>query len=142
MLDYAVTQNQKHGPSRRTLICLTTSVLAHFLLFIVLIEFPQLLEAGYYHQFRGLQRNSLEEEEENKDWRTVAILESPKRMNMPSAATLKKYLSSEKKGSGAPLIRVNLGDLTTALAKIQPLPKSLPKDRESKPPLPSTEKAP
>lgn len=142
MLDYAVTQNQKHGPSRRALICMITSCLAHFLFFIILIEFPQLLEAGYYHQFHGVQRDAEEETEEAKNWRTVAILESPKRMNMPSEATLKKYLSAEKKGSGAPLIRVNLGDLAAALAKLPSLPKSPAIDKESKIPSHSNEKAP
>jgi TonB family protein len=140
MLDYAVTQNQKHGLSRRTIICLTTSCLVHFLFFVMLIEFPKLLEAGYYNQFRGIQRNA--QEEEDKNWRTVAILESPKRMEMPSTATLKKYLSPEKKGSGAPPIRVNLGNLAAALAKLPPLPKSPQKDKEAKLPLPLNEKAP
>jgi periplasmic protein TonB len=142
MLDYAVAQNQKHGPSRRVLICLITSCLAHLLFFVTLIEFPQLLEAGYYNQFRGLQRNSAEEEEEAKNWRTVAILESPKRMNMPSAAALKKYLYPEKKGSGAPPIRVNLGNLAAALAKLPSLPKSPAIDKDSKIPVHSNEKPP
>jgi periplasmic protein TonB len=132
MLDYAVTQNQKHGLSKLTLICLTTSFFAHFLFFLGLIQFPQLLEAGYYHQFRGIQRNV--REEDDTTWRTVAILESPKKMVLPSPDTLKKYLSQEKKGSGVPPIRVNLGNLAEALAKLPPLPQSPQKDKE--PPLP------
>jgi outer membrane biosynthesis protein TonB len=120
MLDYAVTQNQKHVPSRFRIICLTVSCLAHFLFFFLLVEFPQLLEAGYYNQFHGVQRNV--EEEDAKNWRTVAILENPKRMEMPSAETLKKILNPEKKGSGAPPIRINLGNLAAALAKLPPLP--------------------
>jgi periplasmic protein TonB len=138
MLDYAVTQNQKHGLSGRTIICLTASFLVHFLFFIILIEFPQLFEAGYYHQFRGIQRNF--EEDEDRNWRTVTILENPKRMEMPSTAMLKKLLAQEKNGSGAPPIRINLGNLAAALAQLHPLPKS--PQKESKLPLPVNEKAP
>lgn len=138
MLDYAISQNIRQGPTRRTLVCGAVSALVHLALALMLIEFPQLLEGGFYHQFRGIQRTA--DAESSKEWRTVAILESPRSMEMPSAETLKQILAKlDAKGKGAPPIRVRFGDLTAAISELPPMPKNAPKIKEPAATLPPNE---
>jgi TonB family protein len=94
-----------------------------------LIEYPQLLQGGMYHHFRAaaLIANLLGEkpDNENENWRTVAVLKSSPDMVEPSAATLKKYLYDwNKKGSGSPAVRIRWGDVkATLLDNAPPMPR-------------------
>jgi len=139
MLEYANSLNAKRGVSRRTAVCGVASCLAHFLVLVLLIEFPQLFSRGYYHEFRGIQGGVGDDSDE---WRTVTILESPRRMEMPSEATLRKALGlgeGDKKGEGTPSVSVRLGNLDAILVdaanppKIPP--KTLPKVDVPEPPI-------
>jgi TonB family protein len=83
-----------------------------------------------YHHFHPLSMlsNLMEPEakEEDKDWRTIAVLRSP--MVEPSAATIKKYLhNQEEKGSGQPPVIVRLSKEEQAALQHMP---SVPRVRE------------
>ena len=123
MFDDVTAISRKGAPSRRTLAAALSSVLMHGLLLLLLIEFPQILQGGRGTPFRvllGLSEPDLEE----REWRTVTLLESPARMQMPSADTLRRNLPDwDRKGTGAPPIRVRFGDPNAALVDLPPMPK-------------------
>ncbi len=124
MFDDVISRSRKGAPSRRTLAAVVSSALAHGLLLLLLIEFPQILQGGRGTPFRILLGPS-ELDPEERQWRTVTLLESPARMPMPSADTLRANLPDwDRKGAGAPPIRVRFGDLNAALADLPPMPKA------------------
>ena len=124
MFDYAISINRRTKPTRRTFESWIASAFAHCLLLVLLIEFPQMLRGGRDHLFRVISGTGSESVNNDQDWRTVAMLESPERMMTPSAATLKKALPEwYKKGAEAPPIRVRFGDLNAILSDLPPMPK-------------------
>ena len=131
MFDYAISRNQRVKPNQRTFASWIASALAHCLVLLLLIEFPQMLKGGRDHQFRGILGAASDSEDSDKDWRTVTMLESPERMTAPPAAILKKMLPQwDKEGSGVPPIRVRFGDLNAILSDLPPMPKA-PKDTKN-----------
>ena len=129
MLDYVNSLNQKRGVSRRTLVCVAASCLFHFSGILVIYMFPWLLAGGYLHQFRGFHWGLAITDEDMEQWRMVAVLESPDRMNMPSTETLRKILGlgDREEGAGTPPIEVSFGLPDAPEIDKPPLPQVLPK---------------
>ncbi|MBN2338958.1 MAG: TonB C-terminal domain-containing protein [Acidobacteria bacterium] len=124
MFDDVISRSRKGAPSGRTLASVIVSGLAHGLLLLLLVEFPQILQGGRGTPFRVLMGPS-DQDRDEREWRTVTILESPARMAMPSAETLERNLPDwDHEGAGAPPIRVRFGDLNAALADLPPMPKA------------------
>jgi TonB family protein len=125
MFDYAISRNQRVKPTKRIFASWMASAFTHCLMLLLLIEFPQMLRGGRDHQFRGIFGARSESEDTGKEWRTVAILENPKRMVAPSTAMLQKILPRwDKEGLGTPPIRVRFGDLNAILSDLPPMPKA------------------
>lgn len=128
MFDFAIAQTQRRRPGSRVFASWIISCLAHFLMLLLLIQFPQLLQGGMYHRYRAfpLIGNILNpvSEDDTEDWRTVAVLKDPARMLAPSAATLKKYLYDwDKEESGPPPIRLSWGDIEISRPDLPPMPR-------------------
>ena len=131
MLEYANSLNQKRGVSRLTLVCLVISCFFHFFVILTLYLFPQLLAGGYLHQFRGLRWGTVVTDEDMEDWRMVAIVERPDRMNMPSLETLRSLgLGDREEGAGSPPIEIRFGPPEALETDKQPLPQIPPKVEE------------
>ncbi len=117
MFDFAVTQYRRRRPTGRVFTSWVVSCLLHFMLVMLLIEFPQLLRGGMYHGFRPipLVRGLLAPDKDDDDgnWRTVAVLRTSEPMMMPSQATLRQYLqglNKKESDGGVPPIQVRWGD--------------------------------
>jgi protein TonB len=129
MFDFAVSRNQGRPQTGRLLASWIVSCLFHFLMLLLLVEYPQLLRGGMYRHFRALSLVTsilgAKSKDEDKDWRTIAVLRNPSRMPAPSAATLKKYLYDwNKKQPGAPPVRIRWGDVKAALLdNAPPMPR-------------------
>jgi len=137
MFDFALSRNEKRGPTRRTLISWIASGIVHALLLALLIQYPQMLQGGVYNHFRGLLGGSSDEEDGN--WRTVAIL-NPSKMIAPSAATLKKLMADlNKEGSGPQPIKVRWGDIQAAQMDRPPMPRVQQDAKDPKLSLPANE---
>jgi TonB family protein len=134
MFDFVISGTKKRSPARRIFASWMTSCLAHFIVLILLIEYPELLRGGIYHNFRSIwdpQTND-QTNDDSQSWRTVAVL--PSKMTMPSAETLKKLLSNSKeKVPGTTQVRIRLGDLKAVLSN-QP---TTPRVRNSSQPPPA-----
>jgi len=128
MFDFAISQTQRRRPEKRIFASWILSCLAHLLLLLLLIQFPQLLQGGMYHRYRAfpLISNILrpKSQDDTENWRTVAVLKDPSRMLAPSAATLKKYLYDwDKKESASPPIRLSWGDVEISRPDLPPVPR-------------------
>src|SRR5512144_2072458 len=89
MFEFAISQQQKHPPSRRFLASMAVSLASHFLCVAVLIEYPQLLGPGLKNWLEQSILVSSTGAPKESTWRTVAILGDKNGvMKMPSAATL------------------------------------------------------
>lgn len=114
MFEFAISRNKKRRPTRRIIASWIASFFAHLLLLALLIQFPEVLRGGRYHDFRPLSliANLVSPQPKNDDdkWRTVTIVSN--RMEAPSVATLKKHIFDFKKkeGMGAPPVRIRWGD--------------------------------
>ncbi len=143
MLDYVLSKTRRRRLSRRLIFAWIASCLWHFAMLGMLIQFPQLLQGGMYHQFRGLTGfrglPAPAAEEDDREWRTVAVLRDLP-MTAPSAATLRKYVYDwEKNKAGSPPVRVRWGDeQETALkAAAVPIPRTSRERQQPMPPLPA-----
>jgi TonB family protein len=142
MLDYALSQYQKRPLSRRYIASGIASCICHLMMLWALIEYPQLLQGGTYHRFRnlGIVRNILmpAPEDDDRDWRTVAVLRNPPMM-APSSATLRKYAYDwDRKGTEPPPVRVRWGDEQKAALteNAAPIPRIKQAEPQPPPPLP------
>jgi TonB family protein len=136
MFEFAISQHQKHKPSKRFLICVLMSLVFHTGGLITLIRYPQLLGRGLGNWLDHLQVSPLAkllepklDKEEEKEWRTVTMLGSPSKMALPSEATLKKYLSGEirKNSANNPPVRVQISkDVLAELSAEKPKPAPQP----------------
>ncbi len=139
MFEFAISQQQKHPPSRRFLASMVVSLACHVLFLTVLIEYPQLLGPGLKKWIERSILVSSTGEAREPAWRTVAILggkDGP--MKMPSAATLRAdiYDWAAHQGSGKnPPIRVRWNGEAAdgGEKKAAPLPKPVPGLEEPKP---------
>ena len=112
MFDYVNSLNQKRAAPRLKIICLIISCFLHSCVVLALYLFPQLLAGGYLHQFRGFRwGTAVVTDEDMEQWRMVALLEPPDRMNMPSPETLREILGrgNREEGAGAPPIEISFG---------------------------------
>jgi len=144
MFDFAISQNYRRKPTRRTFASWALSCLAHGFFLLMLIQFPQLLQGGMYHRFRPMTILASilgsavpdDKDKDDEEWRTVAVLRGP--MIAPSAATLKKYLRDwDKKEPGPPPVSVRWGDeQRAAFENVPPMPKirQEPKPQQVLPP--------
>jgi TonB family protein len=132
MFDFVISQNQRRRPTGRVYASYVTSLLIHFLIMLILINFPQLLKGGMVHRFRPLALIvgglSPDVDKDEEKWRTVVVLNTRPKMTEPSAATLKKYLYDwSKKGAikELPPIRIRFGDEQKATLNeaAPPMPK-------------------
>lgn len=124
MFDYAIAHNQMQAPSRRMLGSWFASVIAHVVVALILIRFPQLLHDGVY---LWDQPAPAAPEMEKREWRNVAVVSS--RMELPPAEEIRKYLydwerASNMQGDHQP-IRINLptgviDDVSTPLPIAKP----------------------
>ena len=131
MLDYVNTLNQKRGVSRLTLACLAASCFLHFCLALTLYLFPQMLAGGYLHKFRGLRWGTAVTDEDMQEWRMVAILDRPERMNMPSPETLRSLgLGKRDEGEGSPPVVISFGLPEALETDNLPLPQIPPRIEE------------
>jgi TonB family protein len=136
MFEFAISQHQKHKPSKRFIICVLMSLVLHAGGLATLIRYPQLLGRGLGNwldhirvsPIAGLLKSQSSTEEE-KEWRTVTVLGSPSKMALPSEATLRKYLAGViNKGSDqSTTVRVQiskevLGELSAEKPKPTPQP--------------------
>ena len=95
---------------------------------MVIYLFPGLLAGGYMPEFRGFRWGTVATDEDMEQWRMVAILESPDRMNMPSLETLRELFGRGDKdeGAGAPPIEVRFGPPEALETDKPPLPQIPP----------------
>jgi TonB family protein len=113
MFDFVMSGNRQRRPAKRILASGLTSSLAHFIVLLLLIEYPELLRGGVYQRFRTIWQPPVNDDSQN--WRTVAVL--PSKMMMPSADDLKKLRSNpEKKGSEAKSTPIRLNDIQAVLS--------------------------
>jgi TonB family protein len=145
MFDFAISQNRRQPLTGRHLASWIVSCIAHLLALLLLIQYPQLLLGGMAYNFRSFPLISRilgpKSNDDNRNWRSVAILSDPSKMSAPSAATLKKYLIDwNKKGQNAP-IQVNWGDVQAALADLPPMPRVRQKAKDPKLSLPANDLA-
>jgi len=129
MFEFAISRNQRQRPTKRVIASYIVSCLIHFFCLLLVVRYPQLLQGGKYHHFRPLSLiadllgSSDKTADEDKNWRTVAVLRGP--MMAPSAATLKKYLHDwDQKGPGSSPIRIRWGNEEKALENSPPMPKT------------------
>ena len=148
MFDYVISKNEGRQLTGRVLSSYITSCVIHLLMLLALIQYPDLLRGGMYHRFRALSSIAdLFSKSENDDdnWRTVAILKPQSKMMAPSAATLKKYLydwSKEGSGKEAPPIRVRFGDeQKSAMNNLPPIPQIRQEPKSSEMTLPANDPA-
>ncbi|MDR1726327.1 MAG: TonB family protein [Acidobacteriota bacterium] len=129
MLEYAASLNQKRGIPRRAVVCLMASLVAHLAVILVLFLFPELLAGGYYDQFHGFRWGAADDLAPDDPWRTVAVLEPPERMNMPSPEVLRRLMGQgdKEEGMGTPPIEVRFGPLEALEVDNPPLPQVPPK---------------
>jgi TonB family protein len=122
MFDFVISRNQKLKLTRRLFASGITSCIAHFMLLIILIEFPQLLRGGIDSNFF---RTFLETPSDsgNEQGRIITEVLNPKKMIMPSDAALKRLLAALSKNEGdvpPPIARP--GDVTARLDR-PPMPE-------------------
>lgn len=140
MFDYAISLNQKRRRTRRHYVAWVASWLAHALLIVILIQFPELLRGGRYHGFRpfALLTSALGpltgDQDEGERWRTVTVIKDPEKMIAPSAAALRRQLGLDKPEGGPPVIKVQLGkdDLAAFNEKATPMPRMQEESRGRK----------
>ncbi len=107
MFEFAISRNQRRRPSKIIIGSWVASCLVHGLLIIVLIENPQLLRGGRIHDFRGIYLPWKLFENSEDDIENNRIVTFTKPMEMPSEATLKKYLRGrDKKGENPLTVKV------------------------------------
>jgi TonB family protein len=135
MFDYAISRNQRQRPTNRILAACVASSVAHVILILTIIQFPQLLQGGMLNRFRVISiiTNSLTQKTNDRenDWRTVVVLRPQSKMQAPSAEQLKKLLydwSKKKTGNEPPPIRIRWGNEQKAALKEKAL--SAPKIKQ------------
>jgi len=132
MFEFAISQQRRHTPSRRTVASWIGSCLAHLLAIEILIAFPSLLGPGLAHWFRS-SRTGKDSSQEQIIWRTVTVLRSPTAMQGPSAATLRAntydWARAARDAMKSPPIRISWKNEPTPNPKAAERPVS---------PLPST----
>jgi TonB family protein len=107
MFEFAISRNQRRPPSKITIGSWIASCLVHVLLVIVLVENPHLLRGGRVHDFRGISLPWKLFENSEDDIENNRIVTFTKPMEMPSEATLKKYLYDwDKKRKDLPPVKV------------------------------------
>jgi TonB family protein len=126
MFDFAISRNRHEKPAKRLFASGIASSIAHLLVLILLIEFPQLLKGGMYDGWRKLVGKQPEDEFEKL--RLITDVGDPRKMMLPSDATLRKLLAAmEKKGPGMPpLIQIRPEDRAA-----QPIAPPVPKIQEA-----------
>ena len=136
MLDYAISKNRQRRPAKRMYASLIASCCLHFLMLMMLIQFPQLLQGGMYHRFRALSSiQDILSQDESENWRTVTVIRDRSPMMAPSAATLRKYAYDwYKKNSGAPPVRIRWGEEQKAALNEASRPVPRPKPQQPLPP--------
>jgi TonB family protein len=138
MFDFVMSGNRQRRPAKRILASGLTSSLAHVIVLLLLIEYPEILRGGVYQSFRTIWEPPVHDDSQN--WRTVAVL--PSKMMMPSAEDLKKLRSdSGEKGSKAKPIPIRLNDIQAVLSNQHSKPIVQPGGRVSSPSPPAHEGA-
>jgi TonB family protein len=131
MFEFAISQNRSRGITKRFLACILMSFLFHLGGLLVLIEYPELLTPGLKYwiklptPFAKLLTPKTGSDEE-KAWRTVAMIGNTSKMRTPSNATLKKYMfdrSKKESASGSFPIRIRLNQEALAAAMNAEKPK-------------------
>jgi len=143
MLDYVNSLNQKRSVSRLKIVCLAVSCFLHFCVVMTLYLFPQLLAGGYLHQFRGFRwGTAVITDEDMEQWRMVALLEPPDRMNMPSPETLREILGrgDREEGAGAPPIEIRFSPPEALVSDKPVLPMIPPESEEPEIVIPNNRK--
>jgi len=143
MLDYVNSLNQKRSVPRLKITCLVISCFLHFCLVLTLYLFPHLLAGGYLHQFRGFRwGTAVITDEDMEQWRMVALLEPPDRMNMPSPETLREILGrgNREEGAGAPPVELRFGHPEALVTDKPVLPMIPPESEEPEIVIPNNRK--
>ncbi len=144
MFEFAISQHQKHPPSRRFLACSVVSAALHLVAVLLLIRFPWLLSPGLSPWFRqpslllSMFSHSLAQEGQDSQWRVVTVVgkSGGGKMVAPSAATLRQYVYdwSKHAGEGAPPVHVRWGNEKNPLSEAEatkPKPVPEPKPAET-----------
>jgi TonB family protein len=141
MFEFAISQHQKHRPSPRFIGSAATSISLHLALLLVLIENPHFLDTGIGRFFRAQFKTYPVEE---KQWRPVAVLPTPGRMDLPPADVLRRVMydwAKNQSKDGQPPIRVSWNDRQLAelaeAAKVSPPARSVPGFDEPPPAQPA-----
>jgi TonB family protein len=140
MFEFAISQHQKHPPSRRFFASLMASCILHAVAVLVLIEYPELLSPGLSP---WLKRPSLllsifsrgsDQQQQDSQWRTVTFVgkSSNSKMVTPSAETLRRYMYdwSRHVNQGVPPVHVRWGnekqgsreETSESADKVRPVP--------------------
>jgi len=155
MFEFAISQHQKHKPSRRFLACVLMSLMVHAGGLLALIRYPQLLGPGLGNWLDHIRVSPLAQlleskssTEEEKEWRTVTMVGNPSKMALPSEATLRKYLAAANKEESEKSTTVRVQISKEALAEIsaeKPKPAPQPtlgtEEPKPQPPVQSAEES-
>ncbi len=129
MFEFAISQQRRHTPSRRTIASWIGSCLAHLLAIEILIAYPSLLGPGIAHWFRATRIGN-DTKEERIIWRTVAVLRSPTAMEGPSAATIRAntydWTRAARDAMKSPPIHISWKNVPTPQLKAAEQPVSPP----------------
>ncbi len=143
MFEFAIAQQKRQPLSRRFLASVIASIIGHFLMVVMLIQYPQLLGRGLRNWIRNPILFSIKTPSEPQ-WRTVTLLGTKMgAMPLPSASTLKElvYDWQAHQGSAAsPPIRIRWSGEISEKGSDKPAPavKPVPGLQEPKPvPQPS-----
>jgi TonB family protein len=139
MFDFVMSGNRQRRPAKRILASGLTSSLAHIIVLLLLIEYPEILRGGVYQSFRTIWQQPVKDDSQN--WRTVAVL--PSKMIMPSTEYLKKLGSdSEKKAPVVRSIPIRMNDIKAVLSNRDTKPIIRPEVRNPSPSPPANENVP
>jgi TonB family protein len=122
MFDFATSRNQRRKLTKLFIACGIASCLAHFMVLILLIKYPQVLQGAISFSFRlNIIRQS---DKDNETGRIITYAGDPQRMNAPSAAILGKWLAAlgKKESAAPPPIRIRSGN-AVARSDRPPMPK-------------------
>jgi TonB family protein len=140
MFDFATSRNQRRKLTKLFIASGIASCLAHFVVLILVIKYPQVLQGAISFNFRLNIITKLDND--NEKGRIIAYAGDPQRMNVPSAAILRKWLTALgiKESGTPPPIRIRSGN-AVARSDRPPMPK-VPEVKNPEVSIPPNELAP
>jgi TonB family protein len=156
MFEFAISQHEKHKPTRRFLVCVLMSLVLHVGGLLTLLRYPELLGPGVGNWLDHVRVSPLarllepkSSAEEEKEWRTVTMVGNTSKMVLPSEATLRKYLAGANKNESekSTTVRVQISkEVLAAISAEKPKPVPPPtlgteEPRQQPPAAPSADES-